>query len=49
MESRKIRLINQDPADRFIAATAKCYNIPLITSDKKIIDSKALDIIENKI
>ena len=35
MESRKINLIHQDPADRFIAATAKYYKIPLITSDKK--------------
>ncbi|MEA1901746.1 MAG: type II toxin-antitoxin system VapC family toxin [Thermodesulfobacteriota bacterium] len=29
---------HQDPADQIIVATARIYNCPLLTSDKKIID-----------
>jgi PIN domain nuclease of toxin-antitoxin system len=29
---------HRDPADQIIVATARIYNCPLLTSDKKIID-----------
>ena len=37
MHSRKIRLPHQDPADRFIAASAAVYGLTLITADKNLI------------
>ncbi|MFA5517846.1 MAG: type II toxin-antitoxin system VapC family toxin [Spirochaetota bacterium] len=37
--SRSIKLPHQDPADRFIAATATVYDLTLITSDKNLIKS----------
>ena len=37
IQSRKISLPHQDPADRFIAASAIVYGLTLITADKKLI------------
>lgn len=39
MKSREIKLPHQDPADRFIAASAMIYDLILMTSDKNIIDA----------
>ncbi len=35
--SRKIALLHEDPADRFIAATAACHEIHLLTSDETLL------------
>ena len=37
MQSRLIKLPHQDPADRFIAASAAVYDLILVTSDKYLI------------
>lgn len=34
--SRKIQLPQQDPADRFIAATASVFGLTLVTEDRKL-------------
>ena len=39
MESRNIILSHQDPADRFIAASAIVYGLTLVTSDQNLINS----------
>lgn len=39
IRSRQIELPHQDPADRFIAATAIEYKLPLITSDATLLKS----------
>ena len=39
IQSRKIDLPHQDPADRFIAASAMVYGLTLITADQYLIDS----------
>jgi PIN domain nuclease of toxin-antitoxin system len=39
LNSRLIQQFYTDPADRFIAATAMVYDLILITSDKKLIES----------
>ena len=38
MQSREVRLPNQDPADRFIAASAIVYGLTLVTADRNLID-----------
>ena len=38
MQSRAIHLPHQDPADRFIAASAKVYNLILVTADRHLVD-----------
>ena len=37
MQSRLIKLPHQDPADRFIAASAVVYDLVLVTADKYLI------------
>jgi PIN domain nuclease of toxin-antitoxin system len=37
IQSRLIKLPHQDPADRFIAASAAVYDLILVTSDKNLI------------
>ncbi|MDQ1354672.1 MAG: hypothetical protein QG657_4981 [Acidobacteriota bacterium] len=49
IESRRLNLPHQDPADRFIAATASIHSLTLITSDDKLAGSKELSILDNRI
>ena len=35
--SRKLRLGHEDPADRFIAATAKVFGLRLVTADTRLL------------
>jgi len=37
--SRSVQLPHQDPADRFIAATAAVYGLTLITSDNHLLEA----------
>lgn len=37
LASRSIDLAHQDPADRFIAATAKVYGLTLLTADARLL------------
>lgn len=45
--SRSIDLPHQDPADRFIAATAAVYDLTLVTADDKILSSKMISLLPN--
>jgi len=38
MQSRDVRLPHQDPADRFIVASAIVYGLTLVTADRNLID-----------
>jgi PIN domain nuclease of toxin-antitoxin system len=48
MESRLIDLPHQDPADRFIAATAIVHGLTLITSDQHLIACKGVVTLSNR-
>lgn len=37
IRSREVRLGHDDPADRFLAATADVYELTLVTADKQIL------------
>ncbi len=37
IKSRTIQLPHQDPADRFIAASAMVYDLTLVTADKHLV------------
>jgi len=47
MESRTLQLPHQDPADRFIAASAVVYGLTLITSDQNLLQSNDYMILKN--
>ena len=45
IQSRNVNLPHQDPADRFLAATAKVYELTLVTADARIIDADAVPVL----
>jgi PIN domain nuclease of toxin-antitoxin system len=48
MHSRLIKLPHQDPADRFIAASAAVYDLILVTADKHLIKAaKSYSVLPN--
>jgi len=47
MESRILQLPHQDPADRFIAASAVVYGLTLITSDRNLLQSDSCMVLKN--
>lgn len=48
IQSCLIKLPHQDPADRLLAATALIYGLTLVTSDTRLIQSKACKVLTNK-
>jgi PIN domain nuclease of toxin-antitoxin system len=45
LQSRCVQLPHQDPADRFLAATAVVYDLTLVTADQRIIAAGDLPIL----
>jgi PIN domain nuclease of toxin-antitoxin system len=41
LESRRLELPHDDPADRFLVATALVYDLTLVTADRRLIRSRA--------
>jgi PIN domain nuclease of toxin-antitoxin system len=39
IQSRLVDLPHQDPADRFLAASARVYDLTLVTADDRLLDS----------
>ena len=48
LRSREVALPHQDPADRFLVATALVYDLTLVTADDTLIDAKACPILANR-
>jgi PIN domain nuclease of toxin-antitoxin system len=42
-----IQLTHADPADLFLAASAKAFGLTLVTSDRNLIRAKELSVLEN--
>ena len=47
IESRQVLLPHHDPADRFLAATAKVYDLVLATVDERILAGKGFRTLGN--
>jgi len=47
LQSRAIDLGHQDPADRFLAATALVYDLTLVTADKRLLRSRRIASLAN--
>lgn len=47
-ESRRLSLSTEDPADRFLAATAKVYDLTLVTADKRLLALREIDVLPNR-
>jgi PIN domain nuclease of toxin-antitoxin system len=46
--SRQVGLQHQDPADRFLAATAMVFDLTLVTADNRLIETKEYDVLAIK-
>ncbi|MDE2756925.1 MAG: type II toxin-antitoxin system VapC family toxin [Acidobacteriota bacterium] len=45
--SRNIDLEHQDPADRFIAASAKVFGLKLVTADRRLLRCPEIEVLPN--
>ena len=48
LETRNVRLSHRDPADRFLVATARVFDLRLVTADERLIDLKAVSTLANR-
>ena len=48
IESERIDLAHQDPADRFLAATAVVFDLTLVTADDRLLKSKSFAVMPNR-
>jgi PIN domain nuclease of toxin-antitoxin system len=46
--SRRVALSHQDPADRFLAATAQVLGLTLVTADDRLLQSKDYAVLANR-
>ncbi len=46
--SRTLALEHEDPADRFLAATALVYDLVLATADHRLLDSRGFQTLANR-
>ena len=48
LEIRRFQLPHRDPADRFLAATARVFGLTFVTADERLIGTKGLSILANR-
>ncbi len=48
LQSRAVRVPQQDPADRFLAATAQVYDLALVTDDHGLLKGKGYRTFPNR-
>ena len=42
------RFLHRDPGGRFLVATAKVYDLTLVTADERLIDAPGVKVLANK-
>lgn len=45
LETNRLSLPHRDPADQFIVATARVFNLTLVTADRRILAAKPCDLL----
>ena len=48
VESGRVRLPHQDPADRLLAATARVFDLTLVTADEPLIRARGVPTLANR-
>lgn len=48
IESRTVDLRHDDPADRFLMATARVYDLTLVTADRRLLGTKSCAVLANR-
>ena len=48
LETERVVLPHYDPADRFLAATAKAYGLTLVTADENLLGGSGYAVLPNR-
>ncbi len=48
LETRKVQLPDRDPVDRLLAATARVFELTLVTADERLLRGKDLSTLANR-
>ena len=48
LQSRRLSIPTQDPADRFIAATAHVHELTLVTHDRNLLEVEGVAVLSNR-
>lgn len=48
LQSRRVELLHDDPADRFLVATAKVLGLTLVTSDERLLALKQIPVLSSR-
>ena len=48
LETERVVLAHYDPADRFLAATAKTYGLTLVTADENLLSGSGYSVLANR-
>jgi PIN domain nuclease of toxin-antitoxin system len=47
-ETGRLRIPHRDPADRFLLATAKVFDLTLVTADERLLKSREVSLLANR-
>src|SRR5271166_4558187 len=47
-ETARVQLPHRDPADRFLAATARVFDLTLVTGDDRLLKSRQVPVLANR-
>jgi len=48
LETSKIKMAHRDPVDRFLAATARVFDLILVTADKRLLNAEGFSKLANQ-
>ncbi len=48
LATASIKLAHRDPADRFLVATAKVFNLTLVTADQTLLQARQVSMLANR-
>ena len=48
LATNQVSLPQRDPADRFLAASAKAYDLTIVTADERLIGGSGYKVLANK-
>jgi PIN domain nuclease of toxin-antitoxin system len=47
-ETARVQLPHRDPADRFLVATARVFDLTLVTADEKLLKARQVSVLANR-
>ena len=48
LASGQVRLAHRDPVDQLLAATARVYDLTLVTADTRLLEGEGFDVLPNR-